>query len=260
MPSVILKNLNGSLQIVSKDVILDSVCSSTSGVQVCAESVLTNCEDVDYYALSNASFQRDESENFPSAKALADVVKRYIDADISVNTYIPKAMLFSGADDTDGTTGITSSTHLFNGSTNNSNSYNNLLITLQNLRKKIKDDTYFSDISNDKLRIVFTDSVKSVGFDSAKLTHPVSFDVCGNNYGSDISSNAFAKIYEGVKSINDNHVARREFLEAELAVNNLSFITRYSSTLKQLEDRVVFALEYENKIPALLAVSRPPKV
>jgi hypothetical protein len=150
---------------------------------------------------------------------------------------------------------------MFNGSSVDLLSYSTLLTTLQGLRSQLRQHPYFSDIpdaSNDLIRVVFTDSVKAVGFDSAKLGDKgLLFDI--TQVGTNVSSKAFAKIYEPTNLINDCHVARREFLEAELAPNGISFIQRYSSTLKKLEDRAVIALKFDNKPTCLLAVSRPPK-
>jgi hypothetical protein len=212
--------------------------------------------------LTNTSFQASEALIFRGAKELADAVLTVVESTNVVKNLLPAAMVFSGNDDISGTTGITSSTSIFNGSNINRLSYSNLLITLQQFRSQLQKHPYFVDIpdaSAELIRVVFTDSVKSVGFDSSKLANKgVPFAITQDETNN-IYTKAFAKIYEPINLINDCHVGRREFLEAELAPNGISFIQRYSSTLKQLEDRAVIALKFDNKPTCLLAVSRPPK-
>jgi len=93
-------------------------------------------------------------------------------------------------------------------------------------------------------RIVFTDSTGSVGYDSAK---------------TNVIGGAFLAINSTSGSlINNNHFNRIEFAEALKASSGVTINRRFSSTLKSMEDRAVFALTRPgtSSVVGMIAISR----
>jgi len=185
---------------------------------------------------------------FPKATVLADkvlnVLKSNANGAFLTNT-LPQIMSTQSLDSSSVTITsplqLTTSYGLYNSTdaTPNSNTYSLLVQSL---------NTLTSDLINSGLpnganypRIVFTDSVKAVGFDSVK---------------TNTSANAFPKIYADT-CINENHVGRIEFTEAEINPSGISVNERWSGTLKLMEERVVIALKNGNDVMGLLAVSVP---
>jgi hypothetical protein len=193
---------------------------------------------------------------FPEAQAMAIAVSTVLTTNNAVNSYLPQAMATRGNDDTT-TAGLTSSSAIyFTDGTINANTYLNLVTSLQNLRSSLASLPVFSGVAASDLRIVFTDSTKSVAFDSSKLGDSgASYTVVGNQ-GDNTTLKALAKLYSST-NINECHVGRVEFTAAELSANRMAINRRWSGTLKRLEDRVVFALKYGNKVTGLLAISKP---
>jgi len=195
---------------------------------------------------------------FPKAQEMAIAVSAILPSHSDIYSYLPVAMATLGPDDaTTSTAGLTSSSSIyFTDGTINPNAYSNLLTSLQNLRSSLSTLPVFRGVASKDLRIVFTDSTKSVAFDSSKLADAgASYTVSGNQ-GTNTTANALAKIY-ALANINESHVGRVEFTEAELSGNQMAINQRWSGTLKQLEDRVVFALKSGSKVTGLLAISKP---
>jgi hypothetical protein len=197
---------------------------------------------------------------FSDAQTLALAINAVLPTYPDIYTYLPKFLVSKGADDDVSPTGLSSTSALFSASgTINPIAYKNMLTSLQNFRSSISTLPVFRGVAAQNIRIVFTDSNKVVGFDSAKLTDAgASYTVAGNE-GLNIPANAFPKIYtpsSGV--INECHVGRIEFAQAEESPNKIAINTRWSGTLKQTENRAVFALETSHHLRSgLLAISMP---
>ena len=194
---------------------------------------------------------------YPNASALASAVQskvlNYQDASWSdsLSTIIP-AILSLDASDATGAT-LSSINGIYTGTTVNQNTYNlmktgldRLYVDLSNNGNGAGSGPYGKDI-----RIILTDSTGSVGYDSSRFT---STDISAIN----ISTNAFKATNVAAPTINNNHFNRIEFPEALKADSGIGINTRFSTTLKRMEDRSVFALKKPgtNSVTALIAISK----
>jgi hypothetical protein len=207
---------------------------------------------------------------FPHAASLASVVSPILSTFNDINTILPAAMTNKGADATTPNQILKTNACMFDSNGNiNPSTYLNMVVSIENFRYILSQKQFFSGIPADKIRIVFTDANKTVGFDSAKMKDKGAVFDISMTEALDVSNNApslgtnkiqfaFPKIYESVNLINECHVGRVEFEQAELASNSIGINRRWSGTLKTDESRAVFALKSPSgNVTGLLAVSIP---
>ena len=185
------------------------------------------------------------SAPFAEAKTMAAQIKPILQSDSAISTHLANAMLKKGSDDANTTSGIVSTTNIFDATSGiNTNAYSNMLVSLAAFKTAIKALPAFTGVADGDIRIVFTDCNKCVGYDTAK---------------TNTKANAFAKLSAtSAASINECHVTRVEFSLAETANNGIAVNTRWSSTINALEHRVVFALrDSQGRVSGLLGISKP---
>ena len=182
---------------------------------------------------------------FAEPKTMAAQIKPILHATPAIFTHLANAMLKKGSDDASATSGLLSTTNIFDATSGvNTNAYTNMLTSLAAFKVAIKALPAFASVSDADIRIVFTDCNKCVGYDTAK---------------TNTKANAFAKLSAtSASSINECHVNRVEFSLAETANNGITVNTRWSTTINALEHRVVFALrDSEGRVSGLLGISKP---
>jgi hypothetical protein len=126
---------------------------------------------------------------------------------------------------------------------------------IQILRQKLKLRETFKNVPDRDIRILITNPNKDVFFDSAKLKDSALFLYDGNE-GLNIPGNATAKFNDN--KINENHVGRFVFTNAEISKEGFAVTTNWSGTLKRQEHRVCKALRNNKKnVVAIIAISIP---
>lgn len=186
------------------------------------------------------------------ASAVQNKVLNYTDASwtAALSTILPAIVSNTGSD---ATGPITSDSALYNsgGSLSNTATYNHMRIGLDRLVNDLSFGTGLTAPLGPSARIVFTDSTGSVGYDSSRIT---STDISSTN----IITNAFKATNVAAPTINNNHFNRIEFPEALKADSGIGINSRFSTTIKKMEDRAVFALKKpgSNSVTALIAISK----
>jgi len=199
------------------------------------------------YALSNSS---PALPQFSAAAALAnnvrDRVLGYLDASWSnteLATILPSLISNTGSDST---TLLTNTSALYTsaGAVSNGGTYTLMKDGLDRLLQDLSFGRNITTPVGPTARIVFTDSTGSVAYDSAKTN-----TIGGALLATNVTSPAL---------INNNHFNRIEFAEAEKAPSGVTINRRFSSTLRQMEDRAVFALTRPgtSSVVGMIAISR----
>jgi len=193
---------------------------------------------------------------YPNASALASAVQskvlNYRDASWSdsLSTILPAILSNTGSD---ATGPLTSNSSLYNagGSLSNTGTYEHMRTGLDRLVLDLSSGAGLTAPLGATARIVFTDSTGSVGYDSSRIG---SSDISAVN----ILGNAFKATNVAVPTINNNHFNRIEFPEALKADSGIGINTRFSTTLRSMEDRAVFALKKpgSNSVTGLIAISK----
>ena len=187
---------------------------------------------------------------FTAAAALAtnvrDKVLGHLDAswsNIQLSTILPTIISSTGSDSTT-LLSNTSAIYTSAGLVSNGGTYTLMKDGLDRLVQDLSFGRGITTPLGPTARAVFTDSTGSVGYDSAKTN-----TIGGAFLATNVTSPA---------PINNNHFNRIEFAEVEKAPSGVTINRRFSSTLRQMEDRAVFALTRPgtSSVVGMIAISK----
>jgi len=200
---------------------------------------------IDRYQLVDGIHPYFQAANQAAKMIISELVKNE-----KLMKFLPKAMVSIGNDNN-----VVNQNSCLYGSNGNKNPnfylalVNELQLFRQTLHTKL-----FSNLLQQQVRLLLSDNNKNIGFDSSKL--PNGGDSFIGENGDNTVERAFPSLTAGSSDrINENHTGRIEFSHAEeygFAVNS-----RWSGTLKSVEDRIAIGLIYNGAVTAILVISLP---